>query len=334
MSGRKERALCKGTGKTRRGVLGALDEIFEHLIKKNRLEAHKDKIRKMTAVLFDGFAPGWLSNNQKFDFSFTSERDGGGLRFSYNNFGEKTAPRKKFLKVFGLFPDAFDLKALGLFFDCMGKAGDRHQTTIGCAWRQDAPFPRLKIYFEELYHYYTQEEIRDRWRCIAALAGVPASRARLLLREEVGALAVDFVPFGPYEMKVYYLRPRMDTAGVRAFWGTGALGKRDRLFEAFQKRFLGGDRAFFYVTHRLSREGRPLSFKLYKIFEVCGVSCPESPLDSIKDFFRVGRLRSLEEYLEIVETIAAKKGICVYPVIIACDKDRERSRVDLYVSLK
>jgi len=327
-------APCKAALKTPRDVLGVLDKILGYLIKENQLEAHRDKIGKITDVLFDGFAPAWLSRNQKFDLSLTSEIKDSGLRFSYNNFDEKKGFQRKFLTVFRFFPNAFDLKALRLLFGYMGKTNDRHQTTIGCAWGQGEPVPRLKIYFEELYHHYTQLEIREKWKHINALMGIPSKHTCLLPYEKIGALAIDFVPFRPCEMKIYYLRPHMDRDEAGVFVKAGGFGKKDRLFEAFTKKFLDGERSFFYLTHRLSHEGRPLSFKLYKIFEVAGDPCPDRPLAEIKDFFRLSRLGLLEERLAAVRAIAEKKRFCVYPVIIACDKNRKRSRIDLYLALK
>jgi hypothetical protein len=133
---------------------------FEELIKIIGLKARGKKISRLREILFSGFDQSWLEKNQKLDFSFSFQNDLS-LRFSFNDYGEKGVFYEKLKKIFALFPDQYDQKTFKRIMMLMGTKNVPHQTTFGFEWIRGAKFPRLKIYFEELFNVYSPQKTRE-----------------------------------------------------------------------------------------------------------------------------------------------------------------------------
>ncbi len=279
-------------------------------------------------IVFADFRPEWLASNLKFDLSLSA---GGAsepsVRFSYNNFGESDAFRRKVESVFASFKDGYDLKALGRVLDAMQPTTQRHQTTLGFEWGATSDSPRIKVYFEELHHAYSLEERRSLARAVAHAAGGPVGRVP---QESIAAIAVDFFPDGRCDVKFYSL--------FRTFEELLALPEVGEATAAIWRTSLSGlsreSRAFYYLTRRMSG-GRIRSLKLYKIYEFAQFADFTPARREIAELLvRWGcgvDLRRIEQ----LEALCRKNGGKLYPVIASVDVGPVGLlKVDTYFSIR
>jgi MoaA/NifB/PqqE/SkfB family radical SAM enzyme len=314
-------------------LIKSVKQSFNFLIKESGLSKKKLKINKIKDILFSNFDESWLSKNQKFDFSLSSRNKG--LRFSYNNFGEKENFEKKMLDIFSLFGKAYSVKQLERLLLLMGFDGNKHQTTIGVEWLEKGDLPRIKIYLEELFHVYADKIIFEKLIKIYHLLGIDSSQISAGKKEKIGAIAVDFIPFAKVNVKVYSLHQRISEKEIEKNAKSLGLNLETASWKQFFKCLSQERRAFFYLTKRFASDSSLLSLKLYKIYEV----------NRVKDNFRKS-WQEIKSYLnerketDILKRIASFEIICknnrmnLYPVIIAVDNSLKGDNVNLYFSFK
>jgi len=316
-------------------VLKAVEDTFGLLIKRNKLGVHARKIHRIRKILFSDFEPAWLSENQKFDFSFSGEGSKpGGLRFSYNNFGEKITFERKYREVFSMFNGVYATEKFKEVLDFMKSTNEKHQTTIGFEWLARQRYPRFKIYFEELFHSYTKKELILKLKGICRILGFDFGSLGLRHADTIGAIAVDFLSGKLVNLKVYLLHRQLEKKDFSLELAAHGLSKKRSLLDIFWERVAGRDLSFYYITKRFSQDGDLLSLKLYKIYEVRQISDFAETIRSVKDFLEETKMRNLLKDLSAFEAVCRKNGVKPYPVISALDSSRQKDKVDIYLSFK
>lgn len=302
-------------------LLAAYGEVFDALLGEAGGRVDPAACREIRRLLFEGFDPAWLSENQKFDLSLSSPGRAG-LRLSVSDYGEKPAFPGKLAAVFALLGEAYDSDTLSRILAVARPTQAHHQTTFGLEWKASEPAPRLKVYFEELRHRYS---LAARARllkllCAAADAAVPRRGAET----DIAALCVDFLPGRKVMLKSYAYSDwkglaRGAPAAFTAFAGVLSLEKR----------------AFFYKTRRYDRAAKVRSRKLYKVYEVRQIEDFTPALSELSSAIaRFGAPRDAA-LVERCRALAAARGCLWYPVLCALDLDSQGAiRVDSYFSLR
>lgn len=309
-----------------------VDLVFEFLINQNRLLNKKELISNLKNILFSGFKDRWRKKNQKFDFSFSfSKSAASGLRFSYNNFGEKKEFYGKALKVFGLFGDVYDTTKLKKILDKLCSKKAVFQTTIGFEWKRGNAMPRFKIYFEEIHQELSKSERIKIIKKIAKIIGFNYEMLNLKASDDIGAICVDFLPQKETQLKIYLMLPRVDLHFLKKMqFGERKVVESE---EDFLKSFSLEKSCFYYVAGRFSKGGLN-SIKIYKIYEVAKI-CDFS--ESYREIFgflkRFPAKQDLKKFKKLLY-FAVKNKIALYPIISSMDFSLEGSvKFDLYLSI-
>jgi hypothetical protein len=298
------------------------------LIKSVGLAAHGKKLSRLREILFSDFSQTWLEKNQKFDFSF-SFQNAPSLRFSFNDYGEKDVFYEKLKKIFALFPGQYDQKVFKAIMSLMGTKNAPHQTTFGFEWSRGASFPRLKIYFEELFNVYSAQKTRDLAKSLLESLSIEGKEVFLDKSDTIAALCVDFFPDGSIAFKNYTLYKNREEIG-RAIKKTGRNFDHKIWSNVVAT---GGGEAFFYLTKRIAQSGRVESMKLYKIFEFSLLSKTINKRilaisSLLKKYKQNESFNAFGDYLN-------QKKVCSNPVILSADVDREKNvKIDYYLTLK
>lgn len=290
----------------------------------------RKKLRKIITILFEGFDDRNLLRNQKFDFSFSHKKKEPNLvRFSYNNFDEHEAFVKKIIDVFSLFGKSFDLDLLRLLLEKTNSANAPFQTTIGFEWKKGEKIPRIKIYFEELFHFYGRTE---RMQLLELISEIMLSPIPDIGNNEIGAIAVDFLPQKRYDLKVYCVKPYVGKADIirllEEYHAKALIPKLDLFYKYLNKE----KKCFYYLTFRT--HGRKLkSLKLYRIYEVQQIADFRNAFDEIGSLLSAAELKrtSLKRLLNTCK----KNSLLAYPVIVSIDMIfPDKFKIDTYISLK
>ncbi|MBI4051098.1 MAG: hypothetical protein HY400_01185 [Elusimicrobia bacterium] len=272
-------------------------------------------------ILFREFRPEWLCQNQKFDFS-VSTRSSKGLRMSVNDYGEKEAFEEKLLLLFDLFGNAFDRGAALQVLKAVKSTRDLHQTTLGMDWQQGCAFPRLKIYFEELKHYYPVKARIGLLRRICQSVGLAVPS--LPEHEDLAAVCLDFLSGGNLHLKTYAFRSMQDN-----------LEGHDFLSDRFKPSLSLEPHCFFYKTVRHNQGGEVLSVKFYKVYESQQIRDFTLSFEEIYSWLEANAHGATEDEIRDYRTLASDRGCLMYPVLCAVDFARNgESRTDAYFSIR
>ena len=312
-----------------------LNKIFKILLKENSFTSDiAGNISKIKNRIFSGFNSRCTSRNQRFDFSF-SFRDKliKGIRFSYNNYAEKEHFISKVTSVCGIFGSRYNIKKLRGILEIMQPGYLRHQTTIGVEWLLGRPYPRFKVYFEELRQNYAIEERLKKLRDIFGYIGLNQKKMPISSKEDIAAICIDLLPNTKLEIKTYTF-----TKSLNEFLAKSNFKKFPFLYKrlkVFRGCLLKEDKIFYYFTKRFSSAEELLSEKIYKIYEVNQISDPSLSISEIKELLK--RLNLLKEagQIELISNICKENKLIFYPVIAALDlKLPNESRIDLYYSFR
>lgn len=305
---------------------------LDFLIAENDLSGKKDAIYKISEILFDRFDEEWKKKNQKFDFSFSfGSESKTGLRFSYNDFGERKDFKKKLASIFDIFPGVYDKDIFMKVMDCFEFFGKKHQTTFGIEWLQGKKRPRIKIYFEELFNYYSGRKIINQG---IALTKILDQKIYFNKTDNIGAFCVDFMDDGGTDFKVYFLYKEKNEEMIDKIKQNISLflGSKN-IFLLFQRIFLLEKNCFYYVTHRL-QSGFIFSIKFYKIYEVFKISNFENSFKEIMTFLKLSKKGGDLAFFKKIIIFSVKNKAYLYPVISSIDIRFEEYKYDVYFSLK
>jgi len=323
------------TATKRNKVLKVFENICDLSIHRNNLTPYREKINQIRSTLFSGFDVSWLNDNQKFDFSFSSDVEhNGSLRFSYNNFGEKESFHKKIIDIFLLFKDVFLVKKMKESLEFMRLTNDNHQTTIGLEWQRDSTYPRLKIYFEELFHHYSKEEILSKLKRICQILNIDFNRLGISRNDNIGAICVDFLPHKSLNLKIYLLYNRIDGKELYGLLKLQNIYRKKGILNLFVNKLTDINTSFFYITKRFNTNGRLISLKLYKIYEVKQIINFGKPISEIEAFLRMAKAKNLLEDFSEVKNICGQSRVDLFPVIVAVDRSVKKDKIDLYLSFR
>lgn len=284
--------------------------------------------------MFSGFNPKSIYRNQRFDFSF-SFRDKliKGVRFSYNNYGEKDHFISKIIGICDSFGNRYNIKKLRDILKIMQAGYLRHQTTLGVEWFVANPYPRFKVYFEELRQNYTIKERLGKLNDIFECAGLDQRKIRISPEEDISAICVDLLPNGKVEVKTYTFTKRLNK------FLTGINFKRFPLLckklELFRSCLLKEESFFYYFTKRFSSVSDLSSVKIYKIYEVNRITEPNLSILEIRELCARFNLLKEMKQIELISNICEENKLVLYPVIAAVDLQfPNKSKVDLYYSCR
>ena len=299
----------------------AYNRVFDAVLRETVPASSRRLCREIRKVLFADFEPRWVSENQKFDFSFSAPSLSA-FRISVSDYGEKKRFEEKLTAIFSLFRGGANRAKLSDILGVMRGTSERHQTTFGLEWRDRALYPRLKVYFEELRDNYSLRERAQLLKNICAAAGLsmPAGTGK----EDISAIGVDFMPGREIMLKSYLY------SDWRNLGAADAAGLKSFLKIMTQERS-----SFFYKTLRYNREGAPQSHKLYKVYEVRQITDFSAAFAEIYSvLFEFGACKDVER-LERYRGIAKINGSIWYPVLCAMDIDgRGKIKIDSYFSLR
>jgi MoaA/NifB/PqqE/SkfB family radical SAM enzyme len=312
-------------------IMKCIDEIFNFLIKENELLKYKSILNQIKDILFFNFNSSWLSENQKFDFSFSGEKKA--LRFSYNNYKEKEKFSQKIIKIFELFENFYNKDLLIQILNLMNTSNDKHQTTIGIEWINNQNYPRIKLYFEELFHYYTNEERIKKLQEICKLVDFDYESLKIQQDDEIGAFCVDFLPENEINLKVYFLLKELNEEKIIKLISELKVSSFKRESQKFLTS-LSKSKCFYYLTKRFNPRGELLSLKFYKIYETKQFKDLTEPMYEILNFLKKLKYNFTIETIKKLLNIAKKFNLVIYPVIIAIDFSRKGVKIDSYFSLK
>ncbi|MBL7130730.1 MAG: hypothetical protein ISS45_04935 [Candidatus Omnitrophica bacterium] len=312
-----------------------LNKIFETLLKENNFcPDTADNILRIKNRIFSGFNSRCTFENQRFDFSF-SFRDKliKAIRFSYNNYAEKEHFISKIIAVCEIFGSRYNIKKLRRILKIMQPDYLRHQTTVGVEWLADNPYPRFKVYFEELRHNYTIEERLEKLQYIYECIGFNRKKMRIFPKEDIAAICIDFLPNGELQVKTYIFTKQLNKFLAKIHLERYLfLRKRAELFRSC---LLKEDKFFYYFTKRFSSASELLSTKIYKIYEVSQITDPSLSILEIKELFRrLGLLKEMRQ-VELISNICEENKLILYPVIASMDLQfPNESKIDLYYSFR
>ena len=312
-----------------------LNKIFTVLLKENNFPVvTANRIVEIKNRMFSGFNPRCTLENQRFDFSFSfRDRLIKGIRFSYNNYGEKKDFLRKVIGICGMFGRRYNIRKLRGVLKIMQPGYEKHQTTVGVEWLLGDSYPRFKIYFEELRHYYTINQRVRKLRDIFEYVGFSRRKVNILPNEDIAAICIDLLPDRGLEIKTYAFTRRLNSflanIDLKRF---SPLCKKLSLFKncLFKEK-----KAFYYFTKRFSPSADLISIKVYKIYEVKQISDFSLCVAEIKELFvKLGLLKEMRP-INLISEICKENKMVLYPVIASVDlKFPNDSKVDLYYSFK
>lgn len=314
--------------------IAVIDKIFRILIKKNGLSKESRKILNIKDILFKDFDTNLLTENQKFDFSFSfKDHIVRGMRFSYNNYGEKKYFSYKIMRVFGIFNGIYDIFMLKSILNIMKSTYHMHQTTIGVEWLEQESYPRFKIYFEEMHHSYTLGERIQKLKKICKCLGLNFDLLRLSRRDNIAAVAIDFLPGSIQNIKTYILSK--DGAEFRNLLNDKKSSVLQKKLDIFNRTVFNEKKCFYYITRRFSSDSQLASVKLYKIYEVRQISSFEKAILEIKELLAGMNFTREMTQIKEISKLSKEAGLLFYPVIAAIDFMLPgRFKVDIYYSLR
>lgn len=312
-----------------------LNKIFKILLKENNFSSGiSGEILKIKNRIFSGFDPTCTSRNQKFDFSFSfGDKLIKGIRFSYNNYGEKEHFISKIIGICDSFGTRYNIKKLRGILRIMHPGYLRHQTTLGVEWLAGNPYPRFKIYFEELRHHYTIDQRLGKLREIFRYVGLSHKKVNIFPNEDIAAICIDLLPDTGLEVKTYAF-----TRELNSFLANINLERFPSLCKKlalFKSCLLKEKKFFYYFTKRFSLSADLISAKIYKIYEVKQIPDPSLCMAEIKGLFvRLGLLKEMRQ-IKLISNICKENKLLLYPVIASVDlKFPDDSKIDLYYSFK
>lgn len=309
-----------------------IDDVFNIIIEENDLRKQAQTLADIRDILFIDFKEEYLLKNQKFDFSFSFAKENKqSLRFSYNNFEEKKEFPGKLKKIFTLFGGKFDIGVLTELLERTGSVSEKFQTTLGLEWEQGKSTPRFKLYFEELFNFYTPSERR---RLLGKIANcIDFDISSIDAGHSIGAIAVDFMPEGGYDLKVYDFYPVISRSQLDKYLNDFKIRTSDGLVDAFYNELDKEKRAFNYLTYRMNDEELK-SIKLYKIYEVQQINDFRGAFNEVANFLRRIKSGNREEIRRISQLCRAN-SVMLFPVIASIDfSSADAYKFDIYLSIK
>jgi len=297
------------------------------IIKESDLASKQKFIFDIFDILFADFKKKWIEENQKFDFSFSfSKKQKLGFRFSYNDFKEENAIfKKKLIDIFKIFPRVYNDKILYQILDYLHFLGKLHQTTFGIDWGNGEKYPRIKIYFEELFHYFSKEERMKQANYLGKLLNF---NPRLKGNEDIGALCVDFFPGKKNQLKIYI---KFDK--IKKYIFPPDKGDFKLIFNSFIN-FLSLEKHYFnYLTYRMDNSFIS-SVKLYKIYEVAQIKNFRQSYREIFNFLDYLQYKKRSIFLKRIIVFCKRNNLLFYPVISSIDFFKGGYKFDVYFSIK
>lgn len=301
--------------------------VADLIIKESGLSSRRKFILNILDILFADFKKKWTKENQKFDFSFSfSKKQKSEFRFSYNDFKEKNAIfKKKLIDVFKIFPGIYNEKMLHQILDYLHFPGKLHQTTFGIDWGKGEKYPRIKIYFEELFHYFSKKERIKQANYLGKLLNF---NPQLKGNENIGALCVDFFPNKKNQLKVYIKFNRIKKE-------ISFLNKENfkLIFNNFIRLLSLENHYFNYLTYRIDKS-LISSVKIYKIYEIAQIENFKLSYKEIFNFLNYLKYREKTMFLKKIIIFCKKDNLLFYPVISSIDFSKNGYRFDIYFSIR
>lgn len=314
-------------------VTNKADLVFDFLISHGELIAKRRIIKNIKNILFDGFNVDWKAKNQKFDFSFSfGECDEGALRFSYNNFGEKKEFYEKVMKIFDLFKDVYAIDTVKCILDRLRSREAVFQTTIGFEWVCNADFPRFKIYFDEIHQKLSKTDRIKMVKKTAELINIDYEKLGMEEGDNIGMICVDFLPKKEIQLKVYFIAVGIDFSYLeRVFDNAKYMVDLAKEFTAI---FSVEQKSFYYMARRFSGGGLS-SIKMYKIYEVGGITDFSRSYEEIFQFLKHSTMKKNTKKIKSLFSFALENKILFYPVTASLDLSINGNvKFDLYLSIQ
>lgn len=316
-------------------IVSIFEDISNLLITHYGLKIHADKVNEIKDILFSGFDETWLKDNQKFDFSISaSNNNPRSLRFSYNDFGEKERFKDKLKGIFQLFGGSFPMDQLKELLLIMDAFGNKQQTTIGLDWVSGTRCPRLKVYFEELFHFFAQPEVRIILQRICELLDIDCQKLKISSDDFIGAICVDFIPGGKFNLKIYCKYDNLADSSFLKLLKNNRLESNSKALKSILNSNGARSKAFYYITRRFQPDGLVKSIKLYKIYEIRQIKNSKIIMPEIMKLLLNANDEASEKVFSKISSLCALKGRNVFPVIAAIDHARRSQKVDVYFTVK
>lgn len=307
------------------------DALFDRLVDAYGLARHRRVINGIRDILFAGFDPNVLFENQKCDISFSFSRDKkGGLRFSYNDTKEPLVAIAKARRVFSLLGAGYHQGVANKLLDSISKHAIFRRMALGIDWPCGQRSPRVKIYLcNDAPDTASIKKYKNYAKTVASWLGQKGAFLDKTTLTDISVVAVDFFSDHTSDFKVY---SRMNQPGEIASAALCPAGQKQ--IEKFIKIIDKESRAFYYVARRWHQSGlEPKSIKLHKIYETSQMPdsrCANAEIAHVLKTFKYSACCQAKLIKEMGQ-ICAQKHMRCYPVAVSLDTDRlGASRLDIY----
>jgi hypothetical protein len=307
------------------------DTLFDHLIKAYGLTHHRRSIDAIRDILFAGFDPDVLFENQKCDVSFSFSRNKKeGLRFSYNDTKEEAAAIKKARRVFSFLGTGYNQLVAKKLLDAISTRAIFKRMALGIDWPCGQSSPRVKIYLcNDTADTTATAKYKSFAKTVCGWLGWNSAFLDKTAFADISVVAIDFFADHTCDLKIYSRMAYPNEIAAPALCPKG----KQRIGQ-FIKTASQEPRAFYYVARRWHEAAlEPQSIKLHKIYEtnqMPDARCANAEISRVLKVFGYSA-SSQARLIKAMGRISAQKHVRSYPVAVSLDTDRlGSSRLDIY----
>lgn len=298
------------------GFFSKIDDVFEFLLKENKLDAEKNKIREITRIIFDKTKES--KNFPKVEFSFLAGRRQEGIRFfAHPHYLWKKFDFREAIKaVFSLFGDFYAIdKVEGLLSLPFLEKGEL-AVTFGMEWLRGEKYPRLKIFFEKPI---VGQALLDKIQINEILRKSGRNIKDLKLSKSccVSVVGIDFFPNKEISVKIYSQEPPLFAAKVLSKDNKGEFSKEAKIFNNILRNRKG---ALYVLLQRFGEAASQPKNKIYKIYKYDYTENEKGLIAAgkeIKRFFYGKAGRKAWQKISRWQAFCRQKGLRVCPVSVS-----------------
>jgi MoaA/NifB/PqqE/SkfB family radical SAM enzyme len=312
----KKKHIQANSNDSSRVFFSKIDAVFEFLLKENKLDAEKNKIREISRIIFDKTKE--CKNFPKVEFSFLLGRRQEGIRFfAHPHYLWKKFDFREAIKaVFSIFGDFYATdKVKGLLSLPFLERGEL-VATFGMEWLRGEKYPRLKIFFEKPIAGHALLE-KAQINEILRQLGWNIEDLKLSKSCCVSVIGIDFFPNKGISLKIYSQKPLLSIRKVLAKNKKGKFLKEEKIFSGILRSKKG---VLYVLLKRLNKINSQPKNKIYKIYEY-GYTEKKKGLiaaeKEIKSFFYSKAGRKAWKKISRWQNFCRQKNLRVCPVSVS-----------------
>lgn len=204
-----------------------------------------------------------------------------------------------------------------------------HQTTLGFEWKKNENYPRIKLYFEELFRFYSNLELFKKMKEICQVLKINNLNEKIFFQDlKIGAFCIDFFSQRKTDFKVYFLfREKKFLEQVLEKYFSKIPHNMKNLLNLNSK-----NKSFFYLTFRIDSNEKVKSLKVYKIYEI-----QQNPPPILSQIILecITFLKHQKRFFSYLSNLCESCLFYYYPVILSTETSFSNEfKHDFYFSLK